>query len=155
MSNHEYYVDDELVEVRGKSTLEWIDDTFFTIHFLGKSFNGEVIEANLEDHKLTVKVNHRTFEVRKKQPLDDLIKALGLDKKKAKKLHQLQSPMPGRVLSFAVEVGEEVSEGTPLLTLEAMKMENVIKAEGMGIVKKLAVDSDSVVDKGALLIEFE
>ena len=63
--------------------------------------------------------------------------------------------MPGRVLSFAVAVGDEVNEGTPLLTLEAMKMENVIKAEGEGIVKKLAVESDSVVDKGALLIEFE
>lgn len=155
MANHEYYVDGELKGVRGKSTLEWIDDTFFVIHFLGKTFNGELIESNLEDHKLTVKVNHRTFEVRKKQPLDDLIKALGLDKKKTKKLHQLQSPMPGRVLSFAVEIGEEVKEGSPLLTLEAMKMENVIKAEGEGVVKKLAVANDAVVDKGALLIEFE
>jgi biotin carboxyl carrier protein len=80
---------------------------------------------------------------------------LGLDKQKVKKLHQLQSPMPGRILNYAVEVGAQVEPGTPLLTLEAMKMENVIKAEGEGVVKSILQPSAAVVEKGQVLIEFE
>jgi biotin carboxyl carrier protein len=63
--------------------------------------------------------------------------------------------MPGRVVSIAIQVGQEVGVGEPLLTLEAMKMENVLKAEGIGTVKSIATTADSVVDKGSVLIEFE
>ena len=70
-------------------------------------------------------------------------------------MHQLESPMPGRVISFAVEIGAEVEVGAPLLTLEAMKMENVIKADGIGKVKALSVANGDVVDKGQVIIEFE
>lgn len=155
MSKNTYIIDNNEVQSKGVATLDWVDDRFFTIHFLGKSYHGEVVEEQLEDRKITVKINHRTFEITKKHPLDDLIKALGLDKKKIKKLHQLPSPMPGRVLNYAVEVGTEVTLGTPLLTLEAMKMENVIKAEGEGVVKQLLAQPNDVVDKGQVLIDFE
>jgi biotin carboxyl carrier protein len=155
MSNSTYILDGEEVTSRGLATLDWKNDKFFTIHFMGKSFNGEIVEANIEDRKLSVKVNHRLFEITKKHPLDDLIKELGLDKKKVRKLNQLVSPMPGRVINFAVNVGDEVKINTPLLTLEAMKMENVIKSEGVGIVKSLAANPEEVVEKGQVLIDFE
>ncbi|HZH85730.1 MAG TPA: biotin/lipoyl-containing protein [Brumimicrobium sp.] len=140
---------------KGFSSIEWIDDTYFTIHFMGKQFHGEIIEAATEDQRMTIKVNQRTFEVKKERAIDDLIRQMGLDKKKVRKLHQLKSPMPGRILSFAVEVGDEVSLGSPLLTLEAMKMENVIKAEGEGKVKSITKLKETVVEKGELIIEFE
>lgn len=155
MSNTSYIIDGKEAKPKGKATLSWINDKYFSVDFLGKVFNGEIVNENIEDQTITVKINHRSFEITKKRPLDDLIKELGLDKKKVKKLHQLQSPMPGRVLSYAVEIGSEVTEGTPLLTLEAMKMENVIKAEGEGVVKSIIAQNDAVVEKGALLIEFE
>lgn len=150
-----YTIDEVQVDPKGTATVNWIDNQFFTIDFLGKQFNGEVIDANLEERTLVISVNHRTFSVRKNHVLDDLIKAMGLDKKKVKKLHQLNAPMPGRIISFAVNVGDEVAEGSPLLTLEAMKMENVIKAEGEGVVKSIVKESDTVVEKGQLIIEFE
>lgn len=150
-----YTVDGKIVENRGESGLIWIDKKFFTIDYLGKKYHGEIVDSSIEDGVLTVKVNQRTFAVRRNHPLDDLIKSMGLDKQKIKKLHQLQSPMPGRILSYAVEAGAEVVPGTPLLTLEAMKMENVIKAEGEGIVKKVLYSADAVVEKGTVLIEFE
>jgi biotin carboxyl carrier protein len=53
------------------------------------------------------------------------------------------------------EVGQTVEKGTPLLILEAMKMENVIKALGEGIVKAIKVEKGQAVDKGQLLIEME
>jgi biotin carboxyl carrier protein len=63
--------------------------------------------------------------------------------------------MPGKVLAVNVSVGEEVEIGKSLLTLEAMKMENVIKAEGIGKVKSIEVETGNTVDKGAVLIRFE
>jgi biotin carboxyl carrier protein len=66
----------------------------------------------------------------------------------------MQAPMPGRVTAIHVQVGQEVEPGTPLLSLEAMKMENVLKAEGIGVVSEIAIQQGDVVDKGALLIAF-
>ncbi len=155
MAGSTYIIDGAEKTQTGVSTIEWLDDTFFTIHFLGQTFNGEVVSANIEEQLLTVKINHRQFEIKKKRALDDLIAALGLDKKKVKKLHQLKSPMPGRILNYSVKPGDSIEEGSPLLTLEAMKMENVIKAEGEGVVKAIVAEDLSVVEKGQLLIEFE
>jgi biotin carboxyl carrier protein len=135
--------------------LKWEDQQFFTITYKGKKFRGEVMANRMEEGILQLKLNHRIFEVQKSGPLDALIAQLGLDKPKVRKLKQLKAPMPGRVVSIAVSVGQEVQVGDALLTLEAMKMENVLKAEGIGIVKRIAIDSNTVIDKGGLLIEFE
>jgi biotin carboxyl carrier protein len=63
--------------------------------------------------------------------------------------------MPGRVVQVAVKVGQELNPGDEILSLEAMKMENVLKAEGIGTVKAILVKADQVVDKGTVMIEFE
>ncbi len=135
--------------------IRWEGRQFFTITYKGKKFRGEVLSNKMEEGLLTLKLNHRVFEVKKSGPLDDLIATMGLDVPKVRKLKQLKAPMPGRVVSIAVKVGDEVAIGDPLLTLEAMKMENVLKAEGIGIVKSIAISAQDIVDKGGLLIEFE
>ncbi|MEN9422293.1 MAG: hypothetical protein RLZZ107_1774 [Bacteroidota bacterium] len=52
-------------------------------------------------------------------------------------------------------MGQEVQPGYALLSLEAMKMENVLKAEGIGVVSAIQIQEGDVVDKGGLLISFE
>lgn len=136
-------------------SLAWEDSRFFTLVFNGQSFHGEILANRLESGKLQVKLNHRVFELEKEGPLDELIASLGLDKPKVRKLKQLKSPMPGRVVGVSVSVGQEVMPGDPLLTLEAMKMENVLKAEGSGTVKAILADAQAVVEKGQVLIDFE
>ncbi|MES2557030.1 MAG: biotin/lipoyl-containing protein [Bacteroidota bacterium] len=135
--------------------LQWENATFFSLEHNGKTYNGEVISNRMEEGLLTVKLNHRVFDIRKSGPLDELIASMGLDVPKVRKLKQLKAPMPGRVVGIAVAVGTEVAVGEPLLTLEAMKMENVLKAEGIGVVKSISIEVNQVVDKGSLLIEFE
>lgn len=135
--------------------LQWENATFFSLEHNGKTYHGEVISNRMEEGLLTVKLNHRVFDIRKSGPLDELIASMGLDVPKVRKLKQLKAPMPGRVVGIAVAVGTEVAVGEPLLTLEAMKMENVLKAEGIGVVKNISIEVNQVVDKGALLIEFE
>jgi biotin carboxyl carrier protein len=63
--------------------------------------------------------------------------------------------MPGLVISILVEEGQEVQKGDSLLILEAMKMENVIKAAGKGVVKSIKVQQKNAVEKNQILIEME
>jgi biotin carboxyl carrier protein len=67
----------------------------------------------------------------------------------------MNAPMPGRVLKIFVQKGDEVQPGDNILSLEAMKMENILKAEGMGIVSEINVSEGNVVEKGSVLISFE
>ena len=62
--------------------------------------------------------------------------------------------MPGLVTSIKMTQGQEVEKGTPLLILEAMKMENVITAPHQAIIKEIKVIVGQPVDKGAVLVEF-
>jgi biotin carboxyl carrier protein len=135
--------------------LNWENATFFSLEHNGHTFHGEVLANRMEEGLLTLKLNHRVFDIRKDGPLDELIASMGLDVPKVRKLKQLKAPMPGRVVGIAIAVGAEVNPGDPLLTLEAMKMENVLKAEGIGTVKSIVIAVNQVVDKGSLLIEFE
>lgn len=61
----------------------------------------------------------------------------------------------GRVLSIKVNVGDTVAKGDVLLLLEAMKMENEIKAPGSGIVKDIPVAEGGRVSEGQVLVVIE
>lgn len=64
------------------------------------------------------------------------------------------APLPGIVKSIAVEVGQRVATGDALLTIEAMKMDNVIRAGRAGRIAALRVSAGRQVAYGDLLIEF-
>lgn len=148
-------IDGTRTNVSSDATVEWENATFFKIHHQGKTFLGEILEEKLEDRTIRLKVNHREITIYKERGLDQLIEELGLNKPKVRKLQVLKSPMPGRVVAISVQVGQEIEVGMPLLTLEAMKMENVLKSEGVGKVKSIEITADTVVEKGAILISFE
>jgi propionyl-CoA carboxylase alpha chain len=67
----------------------------------------------------------------------------------------LLCPMPGIVTSITVTVGERVEAGQTLATVEAMKMENVLKAERQGVVKSVAATAGQSLAVDELIIEFE
>jgi 3-methylcrotonyl-CoA carboxylase alpha subunit len=67
----------------------------------------------------------------------------------------LAAPMPGKIIAVLVEAGAEVEKGTPLLILEAMKMEHTIKAPAGGTVKELLYGVGDQVEEGAELLAFE
>jgi propionyl-CoA carboxylase alpha chain len=64
-------------------------------------------------------------------------------------------PMPGRVVAIAVTVGQEVKAGETLAVVEAMKMENVLRAERDGVVKKIYAKKDDSLAVDAVILEFE
>jgi biotin carboxyl carrier protein len=64
---------------------------------------------------------------------------------------RVTAPMPGKLVRVLVEVGQEVKAGDGLLVMEAMKMENELRAPRDGQVKELHVREQQAVEKGALL----
>ena len=66
----------------------------------------------------------------------------------------LKAPMPGLVLKVHVQPGQEVLAGASLVALEAMKMENELKAKGPGVVETIRVVAGQVVEKGEVLLTF-
>ena len=63
--------------------------------------------------------------------------------------------MPGLVVRIPVNAGDAVSAGTGLVVLEAMKMENELKAPSATVVKSIRVAPGEAVEKGQVLLEFE
>ncbi|MFZ5750158.1 MAG: acetyl-CoA carboxylase biotin carboxylase subunit [Pseudomonadota bacterium] len=67
----------------------------------------------------------------------------------------LLCPMPGLVVKISVAEGEEVQEGQALATVEAMKMENILKAERKGVVKKVNAAPGASLKVDDIIMEFE
>jgi biotin carboxyl carrier protein len=62
--------------------------------------------------------------------------------------------MPGLIVDVGVEVGQDVKKGDKLLVLNAMKMENIIKAPADGKVRQVLVNNGQNVEKNQVLIQF-
>jgi 3-methylcrotonyl-CoA carboxylase alpha subunit len=67
----------------------------------------------------------------------------------------LEAPMPGVVTRVLVKAGDAVEKGQPLLAIEAMKMEHVIRAPRAGKVAKVAASAGEMVKGGVALVELE
>ena len=67
----------------------------------------------------------------------------------------LLCPMPGLVVKISVEEGQEVQEGQALATVEAMKMENILRAERKGVVKRVSASAGASLKVDDVIMEFE
>lgn len=67
----------------------------------------------------------------------------------------VRAPMPGLVVRLDVEAGQLVRAGQGVVIVEAMKMQNELKAETGGVVSRILVKPGQPVEKGAVLVEFE
>ncbi len=120
-----------------------------------RSFKAEVISTDFDKKSFLIKVNGTEHQVQLADQYDQLIRKMGLNVSSASKMNDLKAPMPGLVLDILVKEGDAFEKGTPLLILEAMKMENIIKATGDGVVKSIGVSKSDAVEKGQILLELE
>jgi len=141
-------------EWRGLDCIATGENEFHVIEN-GKSHWITVMEFDLHSRTCQLKVDGEIKKVKFLRDLDLMIERMGLNTVQAGKLKTLDSPMPGLVTGIKIQVGQAVEKGTPLLILEAMKMENVIVAPHAAIIKEIKVIAGQAVEKGAVLLEFE
>jgi len=83
------------------------------------------------------------------------IRSLAGSGDKARGQAVLKAPMPGLVVRVQVEAGTAVVAGSGVIVLEAMKMENELRAAAAGTVRVVRVQQGEAVEKGQVLVEFE
>ncbi|MFY0591363.1 acetyl-CoA carboxylase biotin carboxyl carrier protein subunit [Roseivirga sp.] len=119
-----------------------------------QSFRAEVLSIDYQTKSATIKVNKSVFEIELKDKMDLLLAKMGIDNLNTTVVNDLKAPMPGLIFQILVEIGQEVKKGDQLVILEAMKMENVLKAQGDGVVQSIEISKGNSVEKGQVLIKF-
>lgn len=135
--------------------IEKLDQNSWHIIKDNASYYVQWIERNEESKTFTLKVNGTLMTLEAKNDFDLLLDKMGMANLGGAKASKLKAPMPGKVLEVMVAPGQEVAKGEGLVILEAMKMENVLKAEEGGIVKSVNVSVGDAVEKNNVLIDFE
>lgn len=125
-------------------------------HFIhnNRSFNIEILPPDRETKQVVVVVNGNKYAIKFKDRYDDLLKSMGMESSGQGKHRDVKAPMPGMVIEVMVKEGDQVEKDTPLLILEAMKMENVIKSPGSGTISKVVAHKGQAVEKNSVLVEF-
>ena len=119
-----------------------------------QSYNVEVVTFNRAEKTAEIKINNSIYTVTAKDQFDILLDKLGLSSLNAAKVSDVKAPMPGMVLKVFVTEGMEVKKGDNLFILEAMKMENIIKAPADVTVKTVKIKPGDKVEKGQVLLIF-
>ncbi|MHC4859610.1 MAG: acyl-CoA carboxylase biotin carboxyl carrier protein subunit, partial [Planctomycetota bacterium] len=104
---------------------------------------------------LSVTVESESYLVRVEDERTRAARAVAKGRGSRDESKTVLSVMPGIVRDVRIAVGDEVEVGQPLLILEAMKMENEIRAVLPGVVKAVHVKPDTTVNKGDALVTLE
>ena len=129
------------------------EGTFHVLH-QQQSYQVEVVGFAKAEKKAQIKVNGNLYDIIIKDHFDDLLRQLGMDNLQSQKVADLKAPMPGLVLNVFVKEGDTVSKGDNLFVLEAMKMENIIKASADAQVKQVKINPGDKVEKNQVMIVF-
>ena len=120
-----------------------------------KSYYVQWLERSKDGKTFTLKINGQLLELNAKDHYDLLLEQMGMSAANTAKATKLKAPMPGKVLDVMIQPGQTVTKGEGLVILEAMKMENMLKAEQDGTVKSVNVSVGDTVEKNNILIDFK
>ena len=127
-----------------------------SFHILDQDHRGHQISIlghDFQARQISLLINGNKYLVQIKRPIDSLVDRINQNTTSDKRAIHLKAPMPGLVLDIKVDAKQKVKKGDPLIILEAMKMENLIKSVSEGIVERIHVQKGSAVEKGQILIE--
>ncbi|MEE9374746.1 MAG: biotin/lipoyl-containing protein, partial [Rhizobiaceae bacterium] len=126
----------------------------------------QLVIANIDGEPIAVKISSTaggyqlryrgaTLEAQIMSPVLSALNGLMIEKTPADTSKQLLCPMPGLIVSIAVSEGDEVHEGQALATVEAMKMENILRAEKKTKVIKINATAGESLAVDEIIMEFE
>jgi biotin carboxyl carrier protein len=131
-----------------------INSRSFHVLYNNKSFNAELIDFDKEQKTCSVKVGNTIYSMQITDQFDELLHQLGMDNLTTAKISEIKAPMPGLVLRILASEGQEVQKGGNLLVLEAMKMENIIKAPANVMIKSVKINPGDKVEKNQVMMIF-
>ena len=120
-----------------------------------KNVRIETLEGPDVDGYVRIRVNGVEHQL---QVLDDqkmLLESMGMNTDAEAEGSAVEAPMPGKVLEVKVAAGDEVAAGDAVLVLEAMKMENVLRAPREGKIEQVHTRVGEAVEKGAVVVTYE
>ena len=129
------------------------EDFHYAFDYNGKRFHCELVSR--DQNKAIIKVNGVEY----KYSLESIFSYVrrGMINSDANKIDEnnIIAPMPGKIVDLYLAEGDLVNAGEPILTLEAMKMQNEITANCNGVIRKIKVQPGQSVMKDELLVEIQ
>lgn len=157
-AQHEVEIDGESVTIAGQTVRAHVEDlsgTPLQIVTVGKEAHRVLARLGQQRGQYDLSIDGYRFVV---EALDERTRTIrelaGASARPAGPAHLL-APMPGLVVRVNVQEGEHVRAGQGLVVMEAMKMENELRATAAGIVRRVVVSPGSAVEKGTTLLEME
>ena len=153
------YIDGEEIEVSPElsESLEVLSENgnVLVVRIGNKVHELQLSSSNNNPKLYKVFINGRSYQVQIKDRTDLLLAEMGMDAAVENTATDLKAPMPGLVLKTLVEPGSTVMKGDALVVLEAMKMENMIRAQSDAVINEILVENGKTVEKDQLLITFK
>lgn len=137
------------------ATLREVEGTPVRLVTIGNDVHRVVVRARKARGTYTLWIDGFTYEVEALDERTRIIRDLTAKSKGPSGPAPLNAPMPGLIVRVNVKLGDAVAPGQGLIVMEAMKMENELRAAGAGTVKAVRVVVGDKVEKGATLVELE
>lgn len=148
-----------IVEIEGKKRFvvkpRWEVGTVIFRASLNDKYNITMQVLSRKPNKLTIQFMGTEFDMDVRTPKEQELHKYMPYYPPPDHSKVLIAPMPGSIVSVAVKEGDQVKAGQELVVMEAMKMQNVLKARDNFTVKKVNVKSGDVVSNEQVMIEFE
>jgi len=112
-----------------------------------------VTSEKLNGSDYTFAIDGSTFNTTVRTTLEEKANEYLQNKAKESGTEIIKSPMPGLIVKILKQVGDNVEVGDPIILLEAMKMENEIRASASGVIKSISAKENFSVEKGQALLE--
>ena len=151
-------LDGDVVTVDGSSStahLNEVEGTPVRMVTIGDEVHRVVARRGATRGRYTLWLDGFRYDVEALDERTRAIRALSGAGKEASGPAPLIAPMPGMIVRISVAVGDTVQAGQGLIVMEAMKMENELRAATAGTVKVILASVGTAVEKGALLLELE
>ncbi len=142
----------ELDNAAADASLVHVAGAVWSLLLNGRSYSVAIGRAN--GNIVPVTIENVLYEVSVQDARARILDRFQASQSKAPATAALVAPMPGLVLSVHVEAGEAVEPGQGILVLEAMKMENELRASSHAVVQAVRVAPGDAVTKHAVLVEF-
>lgn len=155
-TEYEVVIDKDQVFVNGELVVVDLKQSgvpeLYSVLFAGRSYD-MLVETERSNYAVTFRAEQFHVQVE-----DERTRRLNTGRKAPAIPHgelAIKAPIPGLVVKVLVEIGSEITDGQPVVLLEAMKMENEIRAPRAGVIKSIAATAGRRVEQNEILLVLE